>query len=181
MRRKCSAGYIFHFKNRRRHVPAAVNVLTEHFSPIINLLYERHVFRVTSQKRDETVDQFVTRLRQKAKTCSFDNLKERIVEQVIEQRASERLRLKFLKAGKTLTLQTLQEMARIDEAAQMQASAISNHQEDRQTVNKLSRFSSHSSDKNQRSTVTSRKCYRCGKVGRRGGVLEDVLGLEDTF
>ena len=111
-------------------------------------------------KRDETVDQFVTRLRQKAETCSFDNLEERIVEQVIEQCASERLRLKFLKAGKTLTLQTLQEMARIDKAAQMQPSAISNHQEDRQTVNKLSRISSYSGDKTQRSTVTSRKCYR---------------------
>ena len=32
------------------------------------------------------------------------NLEERIVEQVIEQCSSERLRLKFLKAGKTLTL-----------------------------------------------------------------------------
>ena len=164
MRRKCSAGYIFYFKKEEDTYQAAVNVLTEHFSPIINLPYERHLFRVTSQKRDETVDQFVTRLRQKAETCSFDNLEERIVEQVIEQCASERLRLKFLKAGKTLTLQTLQEMARIDEAAQMPASAIANHQEDRQTVNKLSRISFYSGDKNQRSTVTSRKCYRCGKV-----------------
>ena len=32
-------------------------------------------------------------------------------------------------------------------------------------MNKLSRFLSHFGDKSQRSAVTSRKCYRCGKVG----------------
>ena len=83
---------------------AAVNTLTKHFLPVINLSYEGHLFRITSQKRDETVDQFVTPLRQKAETCFSDNLEERIVEQFIEQCVSERLRLKFLKASKTLTL-----------------------------------------------------------------------------
>ena len=70
-----------------------------------------HIFRTTRQNPNESVVQFVTRLRQKAETCSFENLEERLIEQVIEHCSSEKLRLKFLKAGKTPTLQTLQEMA----------------------------------------------------------------------
>ena len=47
------------------------------------------------------------------------------------------MRLKFLKASKTLTLQTLQ-MARVDEAAEMQAFAISHQLEYEQaSVNRM--------------------------------------------
>ena len=148
---------------------AAVDALNEYFSPIINLPYERHIFRTTRQNPNESVDQFVTRLCQKAETCSFENLEERLIEEVIEHCSSERLRLKFLKAGKTLTLQTLQEMARVDEAAEMQASAISHQLENEQaSVNRIktSRINAPPRERAQRfRSQNPKKCFRCGKLG----------------
>ena len=42
-----------------------------HFAPQVNSAYERHLFRAMKQLSDETIDQFITRLRQKADFCEF--------------------------------------------------------------------------------------------------------------
>ena len=113
--------------------------------------------------------QFVARLRQKAETCSFKNLEKRLIEQVTEHCSSERLRLKFLKAGKTLTLQTLQEMARVDEGAEMHASAISHQLEKEQaSVNRIKTSHIHAPPRERSQRFRSqnpKKCFRCGKLG----------------
>ena len=41
----------------------ALEKLTEHFNPCKNIDFERHVFRQATQKADETMDAYVTRLR----------------------------------------------------------------------------------------------------------------------
>ena len=45
--------------------------LKQYFRPSINVPFELHVFRNASQRDDETIEQFITRLRQKAETCKF--------------------------------------------------------------------------------------------------------------
>ena len=148
---------------------AAVDALNEYFSPVINLPYERHIFRTTRQNPKESVDKFVTRLRQKAETCLFENLEERLTEQVIEHSSFERLRLMTLKAGKTLTLQTLQEMAQVDEASEMQASAISHQLENKQTsVNRIKTSHINTPPRERAQKFRSqnpKKCFRCSKLG----------------
>ena len=47
--------------------------LDKYFKPQANVPYERLCFRETSQLANETVEQFVTRLRQKAQTCEFED------------------------------------------------------------------------------------------------------------
>ena len=42
----------------------AVEALTQYFNPKKNIAYERHVFRQAKQNNDETVDNFVIRLKQ---------------------------------------------------------------------------------------------------------------------
>ena len=49
----------------------AVNALNKHFKPQANVPYERLVFRETKQSMSETIEQYVTRLCQKAHTCDF--------------------------------------------------------------------------------------------------------------
>ena len=44
--------------------------LNKYFKPQANVSYERLCFRETSQLANETVEQFVTRLRQKTQTCN---------------------------------------------------------------------------------------------------------------
>ena len=71
---------------------ACVRVLDEHFAPNANLPFERHQFRQMSQLNSEKVDQFVSRLRQKASTCEFANVDEGIRDQLIEKCFDPKLR-----------------------------------------------------------------------------------------
>ena len=54
----------------------AEKALTQYFQPSLNVPFERHVFKNASQRDDKTIEQFIKRLRQKAKTCVFTKVKE---------------------------------------------------------------------------------------------------------
>ena len=89
----------------------------------MNLPFERHLFRKMEQAENETVDQFVFRLRQKAILCGFDNVDEAIRDQVIEKCRSMHLRRKFfVKLGNIL----LKDFARAFKAVDLQMKAMEN-------------------------------------------------------
>ena len=50
----------------------AVASLNAHFQPQVNVTFQRHVSRRECQKADETVSQFVVRLRKLAQHSEFD-------------------------------------------------------------------------------------------------------------
>ena len=73
----------------------ATATLNKYFKPQANVPYERLCFRETSQLHNETVEEFLTRLRQKAKTCEFRDanaVEEQIRDQVINKCLSHELR-----------------------------------------------------------------------------------------
>ena len=74
----------------------AVVKLNEHFTPHINVTYERSVFRSMCQLPGESIDKYITRLKQKAQYCNFGDESEMIRDQVIEKCTSHRLRRKLL-------------------------------------------------------------------------------------
>ena len=49
----------------------AIEQLDQFFTPQVNVPYERHTFQMMTQLPRESVDQFVTRLREKADCCEF--------------------------------------------------------------------------------------------------------------
>lgn len=64
----------------------ATKALNKNFKPQANIPYERLVFRETKQSPSETMEQYVTRLRQKAQSCEFGSstvVDEQIRDQVI--------------------------------------------------------------------------------------------------
>ncbi len=61
---RCSSG-----RRRRR----AVRKLNKFFLPQVIVPYERHLFRQLKQESEETMDQFVSRLKQQAAYCEFGN------------------------------------------------------------------------------------------------------------
>ena len=129
--RFASARYIFHFsagsrpRRRRKCFAVTMEQLDDYFSPQVNVPYERHLFRNTKQLSAETVDQFITRLRQRADYCDFgDKMNEQIRDQVIDKCVSHQLRRKLLVKGKNLTLDQLQSIARAREASEKPSEAI---------------------------------------------------------
>ena len=83
------------------------DILTTHFSPLKNVTYERSLFRACSQQVNETVDQFIIRLKERATYCEFGaGENQMIADQVIEKCMSYRLRRKLLEM-KDVTLAKL--------------------------------------------------------------------------
>ena len=73
----------------------AVAALDGYFQPQNNAAFERSQFRAMVQLPSETVDQYITRLRQKAVYCDFHNVDVNIRDQIIEKCYAQRLRRKL--------------------------------------------------------------------------------------
>jgi hypothetical protein len=139
----------------------AISALNKHFKPQANVSYERLVFRETKQSVSETVEQYITRLRQKAHTCEFgETCEEQIRDQVISGCISHNLRLKLLQKGGDLNLTQLRDMARAMENAEKQAGDI----EGRKEVNRVWKKAGRQQDK---TGIHKVKCYRCGREGHK--------------
>ena len=148
---------------------ACVRVLDEHFVPKANLPFERNQFRQMSQLNSEKVDQFVSRLRQKATTCEFANVAEAIRDQLIEKCFDPKLRRKFLERTNA-TLKDLQDIARAYEAVEQQMKAMG------ESVNAL-KHNTRSGGMNRGNTNQQRlkpnlsggesrsPCYNCNRTG----------------
>ena len=63
----------------RKNPQIIVEKLAEHFAPARNVLYDRYVFHSASQQQNESVDQYVVRLRQLGKACKFGALEEEMI------------------------------------------------------------------------------------------------------
>ena len=98
--------------------------LNEYFAPIQNVPYNRHMFRQAVQKPDETVAQFITRLRDLSIGCDYgDNLEDFLRDQVIEKCTSNLLRKKLLTV-KDLKLSKVHDIAQALESSEFQAAAM---------------------------------------------------------
>ena len=82
----------------------AMERLTEHFTPQRNIEYEIYLFRQARQQPQETLDQFVTRLRQLASSCEFASVDKEIKSQIILSCSSSRLRRRALREPTIITL-----------------------------------------------------------------------------
>ncbi|XP_078374413.1 uncharacterized protein LOC144657954 [Oculina patagonica] len=141
--------------------------LNKYFKPRANVPYERLCFRETSQLANETIEQFVTRLRQKAQTCEFGDgaaVDEQIRDQVISKCLSHELRRKLLQNGRALTLPQLGEIARSMEESGNQARSIEGASgEVSSEVNSVSGRSDYKRDASTRNV----KCFCCGNMGHK--------------
>ncbi|XP_063411616.1 uncharacterized protein K02A2.6-like [Mytilus trossulus] len=112
-----------------------VEILNNHFTPQVNNSFQRNQFRAMEQKPQETIEQYITRLRQKVIYCNFGNVDEAICDQVIDKCSSKRLRRKLLERH-NVTLHQLRETAQAMEAAEKQATI----EQPIESVNKVSTY-----------------------------------------
>ena len=142
----------------------SVTLLDAHFLPTANIPFERHSFRQQSQSPDESIDQFVCRLRQKASTCEFGlNEDEAIRDQIIEKCRSSALRRKLLeKEG--LTLDGAVKLARAFEAVDRQTRDF--EKPEANAVHTMTKHEATSKNLRQHATASSGfQCYACGNYG----------------
>ena len=71
--------------------------LEAHFEPKVNVTFETYNFRQLAQEQDESVDKFVTRLREAANRCDFHDKEREIKDQIVQKCFSDRVRRKALR------------------------------------------------------------------------------------
>ena len=93
-----------------------VKVLDDYFVPKANVPFDKHLFQQIVQESEETINQFVCRLRERAINWEFgENENDYIHDQVIDKCYSSKLRRKFLEKEGALTLDDLLGIARSQE------------------------------------------------------------------
>ncbi|XP_028414345.1 uncharacterized protein K02A2.6-like [Dendronephthya gigantea] len=128
---------------------AAKTKLHEYFQPQENRRYAVYRFRQAKQEPNETLDQFHTRLRTLAQTCSFHNADFEIEQQIITAGSSSRIRKKALR-DPTYDLKSILIDGRRAEMSTFQARDIESKDTNTDRVNKVS------------SKTTSKTCHNCG-------------------
>ena len=104
---------------------AAIKSLTEYFAPAQNTNFEIFRFRQAKQQPQETLENFHTRLRKLAQTCSFpkDSVDNEIKQQIIQGCSSSSLQKYALKT-KDVKLQDILVKGKTDEISKEQAKEI---------------------------------------------------------
>ena len=93
----------------------AITKLNECFNVKKDILYEQSVFREAKQETDESLDQFIIRLRKLTTYCEYgNNVNDEIRDQVIHTSKSRRLLTQLLQE-QDLTLEKVQNIERIIE------------------------------------------------------------------
>ncbi|XP_053691045.1 uncharacterized protein K02A2.6-like [Sabethes cyaneus] len=127
-----------------------VEILDNQFKPIVCIPHERAVFRKMSQKEEESVARFVSRLRHQGNVCDYGNaLDMRITEQIFDGCISNALRGEILKK-RLVELADILEEGRILETIDMNQREIVK-EENFQSVNKIK--------------SAGNRCFRCGSLG----------------
>lgn len=99
-----------------------VKKLTEYFEPQVNEPFERYNFSEAKQDNDESLDNYVSRLRGLAKNCNFTDIEKEIMNQVIRGCKSNELRRQGLRGA--LSANEFLKLGRSIEIANNQAKSI---------------------------------------------------------
>lgn len=76
----------------------------EHIAPRKNSVFSRYVFQKRNQQQGETLEIFVTDLRNLVKDCSYDTPEEMVRDRIVGGIVSEDIREKLLLEGNELTM-----------------------------------------------------------------------------
>ena len=152
----------------------ALQKLNLYFIPKKNISFERHLFRASSQQSGETIDSYITRLKQLSATCEFGDTKDDMIrDQVVDKCVSTSLKKRLLREP-GLTLERVQELSRVMEATDNQVKQMSNPAGSSDTstgivnvVKPKCKSFTQKQIKAQTSTGDSSgiKCFLCGNIG----------------
>ena len=172
--------------DEQKNYKQCVEVLDNHFIPKSNVIFERYEFRQMNQDANETVDQFVCRLRKKAETCNFDDVDNVIRDQLIDKCKNSTLKRKFLEQPETANLSAFMDVARAFEAIESQMQSLSlagnsdvnavrrrSHthgsrgqgQQKSKGQGQRSRGQGQRSGGQQHNNAAAQRCFRCNRTG----------------
>ena len=128
-----------------------------HFEPQTNVTYERHVFNTRVQMAGETIDQFVTDLKTKAKSCAFESLNDSLIkDRIVVGIQDDGTRARLLRE-RDLTLEKAVDICRAAETSKMHVNKLTAAVADK-SIQQVTQTNQN------RWKQAQRKCTRCNYV-----------------
>lgn len=135
---------------------AMIEILDEHFNLTVNVPYERQLFRRASQEANESLDQYIIRLRQLAASCEYTVVDDEIRDQIMEKVFSVELKKRFYEKA-NITLKEICEIGKAFDQMKLQISSLDKLE--KEDVNKIA----------VRRNENNSSCFRCGYFGHSKG------------
>lgn len=118
---------------------AILDALEAYFKPAKNVIYERYVFGCCKQDEGESIDSFVTRLREKAASCEYGVLRDELIrDKIVLGIANESTRRRLLRE-KNLTLSDALDMCRAAELTDIRIRTMESERPQTDSVNAAAR------------------------------------------
>lgn len=141
----------------------AVAALHTHFITASNVVAERHRFGRRVQQASETINEYVTALRELSDTCSFPSVEDSLRDQFVAGVSSLSLRERFLLEGSSLSFARAVVMATQFEQVTNDLQEFTPANVERITARgNTPTHSPHSDDSSKPSRYHQTRCYRCG-------------------
>ena len=106
-----------------------LDALEKHFEPTRNVICERFKFNTCVQEQGETIDQYITKLKQMAATCKFEQLENELIRDPLVLGAKDSSAKARMLREPNLTLQKAIDMCRNSEIANAQWKTMNSEQD----------------------------------------------------
>ena len=160
---------------KQNEIPTAeilLDKITENLIPKINVRYERAIFMAAYQKEDESIDQFINRLKGLIKTCQYKNMEEELlIDRIINGIRNQHLKLKLWEK-ENCNLNEIINMCKMTEQSEKQLKNLESPE--KEEINKIAIKHKNNRkywNKNKMTENNSKanpkiiqNCQRCGKT-----------------
>ena len=143
--------------------------LEEHFTPKYDSKVHMLQFRELHQLPGEPFEEFVSRLRTKAKSCAFKDEDDQIWIQILQRCSSEKLKRKLLESTTEIKLDHLIKMGKLEENVNVQLEEFKRFNDSisaKTEINRVQNKSKPETSKNKlhdtREVSKEKKCFNCG-------------------
>ena len=106
-----------------------MDALEKHVEPTRNVIYERFKFNTCVQEQEETIDQYITKLKQMVATCKFEQLENELTRDRLVLGAKDSSAKARMLREPNLTLQKAIDMCRNSEVANAQWKTMDSEQD----------------------------------------------------
>lgn len=157
----------------REDITKIIDALEKHFEPTRNVIYERYKFNTCIQDQSESIDQYITKLKQMAATCKFGQLENELIRDRLVLGAKDTSARARMLREPSLNLQKAIDMCRNSEIANAQWKSMNSEHDSVNYTRREKNFSGSKkkgelSMKRERSIDKDKEvCKYCGGKHRR--------------
>lgn len=154
-------------KDDKEKFDKVVKKFTEHCQPKKNIVFERFKFHGAVQKINQSIDQFVTEIKNLAKSCEFKEENSMIRDRIVIGIKNDAIKEKLLQIS-DLTTEKAIEVYKAWESSKKQVQEMSRKSENELEVEAVSSRKGRKENQDRTTSIIKYDCRKCGRVHEKG-------------